>query len=632
MPNPRHVAFAPDTAAQPAQPNAPHQGDGLPFTPGRAGLWPGAAATPCPPCRGAEDTDPSQRFAEALDRSVHFLMSRFTLGLSPMARAEAFTSWLIHLAMSPGKQLQLWEKAARKAVRLAGYTSRCASGLDGRDPCIEPLPHDKRFRADGWQTWPFNAYSQAFLLNQQWWHNATTGLRGVNKLHERRVEFITRQMLDVFSPSNFVLTNPEVLARTRAEAGMNLVRGFWNFMEDWQRAVNGRPPVGVEAFKVGETLAVTPGKVVYRNRLIELIQYEPTTKTVRPEPVLVIPAWIMKYYILDLRPQNSLVKFLLDQGFTVFMISWKNPDYDDRELGFDDYRRLGPVAALAAVGQILPNRRVHAAGYCLGGTLLAITAAAMARDGDERLASLSFLAAQADFHEAGELTLFIDESQLAFLEDVMREQGYLEASQMAGAFQLLRSNDLIWSRVVREYLMGERQPIFDLLAWNADSTRMPARMHSEYLRSLFLNNDLAEGRYRVDQRPIALTDIRAPVFAVGTETDHVAPWRSVYKFNLFMDTSVTFLLTSGGHNAGVVSEPGRTDRRYRIATKTESDRYIDPDTWLRQTPVASGSWWPEWAAWLAARSGPDVKPPAIGALARGLTPLGDAPGSYVVQP
>ena len=371
MPSPRHVAIAPDTAVQPAQPSARHQRDGLPSTPGRAVLWPGAAATPCPPCEGAEDSDPSQRFAEALDRSVHFLMSRFTLGLSPMARAEAFTSWLIHLAMSPGKQLQLWEKAARKAVRLAGYASRCASGLDGRAPCIEPLPHDKRFRADEWQTWPFNYYSQAFLLNQQWWHNATTGLRGVSKLHERRVEFITRQMLDIFSPSNFVLTNPEVLARTRAEAGMNLVRGFWNFLEDWQRTVNGRPPVGVEAFKVGETLAVTPGKVVYRNRLIELIQYEPTTKTVRPEPVLVIPAWIMKYYILDLRPQNSLVKFLLDQGFTVFMISWKNPDYDDRALGFDDYRRLGPVAALEAVGQssrtagarggLLPRR--HAARH-----------------------------------------------------------------------------------------------------------------------------------------------------------------------------------------------------------------------------------------------------------------------------
>jgi polyhydroxyalkanoate synthase len=381
---------------------------------------------------------------------------------------------------------------------------------------------------------------------------------------------------------------------------------------------------------VGRELATSPGKVVFRNRLIELIQYEPVGEKVHPEPVLIVPAWIMKYYVLDLSPGNSLVRYLREQGFTVFMISWKNPDRDDRDLGMEDYHQLGVMAAVDAVGRIVPDTKVHGVGYCLGGTLLAISAAAMARDHDERFATLSFLATQIDFTEAGELTLFIGEGQVAFLEDMMWEQGYLDANQMAGAFQLLRSNDLVWSRMAHAYLMGEREPIFDLLAWNNDSTRMPYRMHSEYLRRLFLANDLAEGRYEVGARPVALADIRVPLFAVGTETDHVAPWHSVYKFNLMMDTDVTFLLTNGGHNAGVVSEPGRAGRHYRVATRMDKDRYVDPVTWLKQTPQRAGSWWPEWTQWLAERSGEKTLPPRMGASGRGLPVLDDAPGTYVL--
>jgi polyhydroxyalkanoate synthase len=579
---------------------------------------------------GEEDT--SLQLAEVVDRSLHYLLSRATLGLSPMAMAEAYFDWLIHLSLSPGKQLQLWHKGLRKSVRLAAHLARCAA-QGGRDeqPCISPLPQDKRFVNPEWQQWPFNFIHQTFLLQQQWWHNAATGVRGVSAHHERVLEFTFRQVLDIFSPSNFVLTNPEILRRTQSEAGQNLVRGFWNFMEDWERSANGRPPVGTENFKVGKDLAATPGKVVFRNRLIELIQYEPLTETVRPEPVLIVPAWIMKYYILDLTARNSLVRYLLEQGFTVFMISWKNPGREDRDLGMEEYHTLGPMAALDAIGRILPARRVHGVGYCLGGTLSAISAAAMGRDRDERLATLSFLAAQIDFTEAGELTLFIGESQVAFLEDMMWEQGYLDATQMSGTFQLLRSNDLIWSRIARDYLMGERQPIFDLMAWNADSTRMPYRMHSEYLRKLFLANDLAEGRYEVGSRPVALGDIRVPVFAVATETDHVAPWRSVYKFNLLMDTDVTFILTNGGHNAGVVSEPGRTSRHYRMASRTEQDRYIDPDTWAMQSVPQEGSWWPAWASWLGNRSGPATAPPPVGAPEHGLPVLAEAPGNYVLQ-
>jgi polyhydroxyalkanoate synthase len=571
------------------------------------------------------DEDASRYISEALDRSWCYLASRWTLGLSPMAVAEAYFDWMIHLAASPGKQLQLAEKAVRKSALLAHYAAHCSWQSDGVGPCIEPLAQDKRFRGEAWQRWPFNVIYQSFLLQQQWWHGATTGIRGLGDKHEAQVTFATRQALDMISPANFILSNPEVLQKTLAEGGGNLVRGYWNFVEDWGRAARGEPPHGAEAFEVGHNLAVSSGKVIYRNRLIELIQYAPTTDKVHREPVLIVPAWIMKYYILDLTPQNSLVKYLNDQGFTVFMISWKNPGYEDRELGMEDYRKLGVMAALEEVGKVVPDQKVHAVGYCLGGTLLSIAAAAMTRDRDDRIATLSFLAAQTDFEEAGELTLFVVASQIAFLEDMMREQGYLDVHQMAGAFQMLHSNDLIWSRVIHDYLMGERTPMNDLMAWNADGTRMPAKMHSEYLRQLFLKNDLAEGRFKIDGRPITLTDVRTQLFAVGTETDHVAPWRSVFKFHLLTDTDVTFVLTNGGHNGGIVSEPGRKGRRFRLRTKREHEPYVDPETWFDETAVRDGSWWPEWTRWLAKRS-------SGWAQARGLDPrLADAPGAYVLQ-
>ncbi|HSP50833.1 MAG TPA: alpha/beta fold hydrolase [Pseudolabrys sp.] len=610
------------TTAVPVQMDAPANKPALRLVPKVAGIAPTEEIE-------GRDSYAVTAFADIVDRSLHATIARFTFGLSPAALAKAYFDWATHLAVSPGKQLQLIDKATRKTVRFANHAFHAPLESDRASCCIEPLPQDRRFVGAEWQKPPYNYMYQAFLLQQQWWHNATTGIRGVTKHHETMVEFVSRQILDMVSPSNFLATNPEVFRQTVNKGGMNLVSGLRNMTEDWERAVSGKKPVGAEDFVVGRDVAATPGKVVYRNRLIELIQYAPATGKVRPEPLLIVPAWIMKYYILDLSPHNSLVKYLTEQGFTVFMISWKNPSPADRDLGIDDYRTLGVMAALDAVRAIVPNQKVHAVGYCLGGTLLSIAAAAMARDGDDRLKSITLLAAQTDFTEAGELMLFINESQVAFLEDMMWEQGFLDATQMAGAFQMLRSSDLVWSRMIRDYLMGERAPVIDLMAWNADVTRMPYRMHSEYLRRLFLNNDLAEGRYLVADKPIMLADIRTPIFNVGTVRDHVAPWRSTYKINFMTDTDVTYLLATGGHNAGIVSEPGPDNRDFQVMTRKADDRYIDPETFLAQALQKHGSWWPVWIAWLAERSGEPVGPPEMGAAEH--IPLADAPGTYVLQ-
>ena len=588
--------------------------------------------------RGAHP-EPTREIAEAislpvsprtLDRFAHAALGRATLGVSPAALMLAYFDWAAHLAIAPGKQAELAQKALRKAVRHAVWAARALVDPNAAD-CIEPLPQDHRFDGEGWRTPPYRALAQAFLLTQQWWHNATVGVPGVSRHHEEVVAFVARQILDMLAPTNQPWLNPEVLAVTLQEGGANLYRGAVHFWEDWERTIAGRRRAGAEQFPVGARVAVTPGTVVYRNKLIELIQYAPATGSVFAEPILFVPAWIMKYYILDLSPENSMVKYLVERGHTVFMISWKNPRAEDRDLGLESYYYDGVMDALRAIGAIVPGCKAHAVGYCLGGTLLSIAAAALARDGDERLASVTLFAAQTDFSEAGELMLFIDESQVAFLEDIMWDQGYLDIRQMAGAFQMLRSNDLVWSAVLRDYLLGARQPMTDLMAWNADGTRLPYRMHSQYLHRLFLGNDLAEGRYLVDDRPVALRDIRAPLFVVATEADHIAPWRSVYKAHLLTHTDLTFVLTSGGHNAGIVGPPGHPRRHYHLARRDDGDGYGDPETWRAATPRQEGSWWPAWAAWLAARSTGPVAPPAMGAPARGYPVLGEAPGTYVLM-
>lgn len=565
-----------------------------------------------------------------VDRLLHAAMGQMTNGVSPISLALAYVDWTAHLAISPGRCLQLWEKGLQKALRFACYAAAASS-----DPtcatCIEPLVQDKRFRHEAWHRWPFNVIQQAFLLNQAWWHNATSGVGGVSSHHEHMASFMARQLLDIVSPVNFVATNPEVLEATFQQGGQNLLRGVMNQLAELGTTPGGEQPAGSEGFVPGKNVAVTKGDVVYRNRLIELIQYSPVTDDVHAEPILIVPAWIMKYYILDLSPHNSLVRYLVGRGHTVFMISWHNPSPEDRDIGMEDYLRLGALEALKVVQTIVPGRKVNAAGYCLGGTLLSMAAAYLAREGDSSINSVTLLAAQTDFTEPGELRLFIDESQVTYLEDIMWQQGYLDTTQMSGAFQILQSSEFIWSHMARQRLLGLHPPKidFDLMAWNADTTRMPYRMHSEYLRRLFLNNDLFEARYQLEGRPVVLSDISAPIFAVTTETDHVAPWRSVFKINVISDADVTFVLTTGGHNAGIVSEPGHRNRHFRVSHRSARERYVDPDTWYRSIPATDGSWWPVWAEWLEAKSTGREELPATGAPDKGYSVLGAAPGQYV---
>jgi polyhydroxyalkanoate synthase len=564
----------------------------------------------------------------SIDRVIHAIEGRYTNGMSPASLTLAYMDWLIHTSHSPGKISEMRENMLRKCSAFMLWAAR-ASLDPAAPPFIKSLPGDRRFKDEAWKRFPYNVMSQGFLLQEQWWHYATTGIPGVAPHHENMVSFAARQWLDLFSPTNYPMTNPLVVEKTINSGGQNLVQGLQNLMEDIQHNLLSETEDGESEFMPGKNLAVTPGKVVFRNRLIELIQYSPSTDKVAAEPILITPAWIMKYYILDLSEHNSMVKYLVDKGHTVFMISWHNPTARDRDMGMGDYLRRGVMDALKVINAVVPEQKVHLVGYCLGGTLSSIAASAMARDNDDRLKSLTLFTAQTDFTEAGELMLFIDESQLSYMEDLMWDRGYLDTHQMAGAFTLLRSYDLIWSRMVSEYLLGETPRMNDLMAWNADSTRMPYKMHSEYLQRLFLNNDLASGRFRVGDRPISLRDIRVPVFCVATQTDHVAPWRSVYKVHDLMNTEVTFVLTSGGHNAGIVSEPGHPRRSYQLGVQTAEDKHIPADDWLVRHESTEGSWWEPWCAWLDKHSGSKVAPPTMGT--EDYPALAPAPGTYVFE-
>ncbi|NNM61995.1 MAG: alpha/beta fold hydrolase [Steroidobacteraceae bacterium] len=551
-----------------------------------------------------------------------------TGGLAPEVYVLAWLDWCTNLAQRPATQLELGGMAASKAIDSWTFALNALGGKP-----LAPAEADNRYGVEAWRHWPYNVYANSYRNVADWWQAALAGVPGVEAANARTLKLMGSNALEAVSPANYLATNPELLDTTRAESGRNLLRGMHLWLKDLELLFARDAVPRDKPFVVGRDVAVTPGKVVMRNPLVELIQYDPVTPSVYAEPIVILPAWIMKYYILDLSPANSLVRYLVSQGHTVFMVSWKNPGPGDRDLGLDDYLQLGVRDVIETVAAIAPQSAMHMVGYCIGGTLLSIAAAAMAAQGERRIASLSLLAAQTDFSEPGELSLFISPAQLEMLEAAMQRTGVLTAEQMGGAFALLRSRDLLWVPAVNKYLRGQEIKPNDLMSWNADGTRMPCRMHTEYLRELYLHNKLARGEFVAQGERVDLSAVRWPMFVVGTETDHVAPWRSVYKARgLTRSNDYTFLLTSGGHNAGIVSGPVHPRRRHRMLSWSDETTSLSPEDWQHTAVLTEGSWWPSWQRWLVAHSSPtELAARVPGSDAAGFPALSDAPGDYVKQ-
>jgi len=607
----------------------------------------------------ADPSTPARRPARlndltnALDRNAAAVMVRFWSGLSPISLALAYTDWALNLAASPGSRVRLarqawqqgWEWFDDAAQALVRQSAATLLGRHGgpmhtlaTSPLAAALAEDTRFAAPAWLQWPWFGLAGATKAWEAWWQDASS-VRGMQSHSREQMGFYGRQLLDAGAPSNWLWTNPEALRAAWDTGGQSLLKGLGHMLDDLADGQGiGTDPAAMPELGPGASLATTPGQVVLRNELIELIQYAPATPEVRAEPVLIIPSCIMKYYILDLSPHNSLVRWLVGRGHTVYIVSWRNPDEGDALLGMDDYVREGVLAPLDHV-HCASGEPVHLMGYCLGGTFAAIAAAALGGgdatacgpNGHDQepagpLASLTLLAAETDFTEPGEMGVLIDEAQVRQIEEVMAARGFLTGRQMAGSFQFIRSRELIWSGHTHRWLLGEEELSSDLMLWNADVTRLPAVMHSQYLGSCYLRNDLAEGRYLFHGQPISLRDIHLPVFGVGTLKDHVAPWRSCYKMHRLVSGEVTFALTSGGHNAGIVSEPGHGGRRYRLLTTRPGQPWRSPDEWQESAPCHEGSWWTAWDEWLRAHSSgrrvPARMPPEDAA-------LGPAPGCNV---
>ncbi len=513
--------------------------------------------------------------------------------------------------------MTLWQATAR---RMMGTPDVAAA------PVIQADPKDKRFKDSSWkENEVFDFIKQSYLLSARFVQDVVGQAEGLDRKTAQKVDFYSRQFIDAMSPSNFLFTNPEVLRKTAETGGENLLRGLNNLLGDLER---GRGKLAIkmtdpDAFRLGENIAVSPGKVVFQNELMQLIQYAPSTEQVARRPLLILPPWINKFYILDLRPKNSFVRWAVGQGHTVFMVSWVNPDERMAEKGFDSYMTEGTLAALAAIEQATGERQVDAIGYCLGGTLLACSLAFMKAHGDDRIRSATFFVTMTDFAESGELGVFIDEEQLSQLEAKMERRGVLEGAEMATTFNMLRANDLIWSFVVNNYLLGNEPFQFDLLYWNSDATRMPARMHSYYLRNMYHANCLAKGELELAGQAIDLSTVDVPAYFVSTREDHIAPWRSTYRGTQLLGGRNRFVLAASGHIAGVVNPP----EGGKYSHWTNDALPPTPEEWFAGAHELAGSWWPDWQRWVTALGSDQV--PARTPGEGGLAVIEDAPGSYV---
>jgi len=510
--------------------------------------------------------------------------------------------------------MSLWQNSM---MRMMGQQTR---------PVVEPAKNDKRFKHEDWQEhFLFDYVKQSYLIAARWLHNSVASVEGMDEESAKRVNFFTRQYIDALAPSNFALTNPEVFKETIASGGQNLVKGLHNLLDDIERG-QGQLKISMtdpKAFQLGVNIATTPGKVVFQSDLMQLIQYEPSTRKAHQRPLLIVPPWINKYYILDLREKNSLIKWAVDQGMTVFVISWVNPDASFAKKNFDDYLLEGPLAALEAIEQATGEKEVNALGYCLGGTLLAATLGYLAGTKSYRIASASFMTSLIDFSEPGELEVFIDEEQVAALEKRMNERGYLEGSEMANTFNMMRSNDLMWSFVVNNYLLGRDPFPFDLLHWNCDSTRMPAAMHSFYLRNMYLHNLLrVPGGITLNGVPIDLAAVKTPTYFVSAIEDHIAPWKTTYHGPHILGGKSRFVLGGSGHIAGMINPPSAN--KYGFWTNEALPE--SPDEWLAGAKAHEGSWWTNWRDWLDPHLGEQV-PARIPGKGK-LKAIEPAPGSY----
>jgi polyhydroxyalkanoate synthase len=553
---------------------------------------------------------------------------RKNVNFDPSNLASAYMEMTAKIIANPGQLLDAQVKLWRDYVSLFQTATKRLLG-EKPQPVIEPLKGDKRFKDASWEeNQAFDFIKQAYLLAARWMQNTVHDVEGMDPKTKKKVEFYTRQFMDAIAPSNFVLTNPEVLRVTIESNGENLVRGLDHVLEDLERG-KGRLDIRMtdpNAFEVGRNIAVTPGKVVFRNDLIELLQYEPSTEKVYKRPLLITPPWINKFYILDLKPQNSFIKWAVDHGYTVFVISWVNPDSKLAQIGFEGYMNQGLLAALDAVEQATGERQVNAIGYCIGGTLTAATLAYLQTIGEKRIAACTFFAAQVDFTEAGELSVFIDEDQLEFLADRMSEKGYLEGGDMAQTFNMLRANDLIWSFVVNNYLLGRDPFPFDLLFWNQDATRMPIAMHMFYLRDCYQKNLLSQpGGITMNGVPIFLNKVKVPLYFVASREDHIAPARSVFRGAKIFQKNARLVLAGSGHIAGIINPPEAN--KYQHWINDDLTGASSFDEWLSKATEHKGSWWPDWDAWIAPKSGAKVpaRVPGDGKL----RVLDDAPGTYV---